>query len=194
VKIIESMIRRSVSRAAVILSRVTKPAAYISMEVQSALAAGESQGVVHQVTSDVRSSVSQRFYGDLNGYVSLFFPDTSLPLFCNMFVRTGWPVKNNRLIEAEVLQEVGNIIINQVLEVFTGGLRSRIESDLPVYEQGDYLALSKRMNDYNLLQGFLLKYQLGSRTNQDILLFVACRKEDVVQRLFNMGKDEFDGS
>ncbi|MEE9397396.1 MAG: hypothetical protein V3V31_10325, partial [Methylococcales bacterium] len=95
------------------------------------------------------SAVHQEFSGPIWGNALLFFPEEQSMELVRAVLKNTMPLESLSEMEQEGMTEIGNVILNACLSSFADIFQNQIETNIPIFFQGNVNDLFQLQSDDN---------------------------------------------
>ena len=133
--------------AAAALSEMVEEEVILSIPSVEVLDRTNAAKIVGSGGVDTVSAVHQAFSGPIWGNALLFFPEKQSMELVRAVMRNTLPLETLSEMEQEGMTEIGNVILNACLSSFADIFQNPIETNIPLFFQGNVNDLFRLQSD-----------------------------------------------
>lgn len=134
---LKEIVNLGVGAAAGVLNEMTGSEILLSVpDVMFADAETLSNALAREIEGD-SVSISQKFAGQIGGAATLVFTERSSQKLVEILLGEAIDLVENPELEAEALEEIGNIVLNSALGALADEVTGELKIDLPIVFKGE---------------------------------------------------------
>ena len=135
--------------AAAALSEMVEEEVILSIPSVEVIDRASAAKIVGAGGIDAVSAVHQEFSGPIWGNALLFFPEEQSMELVRAVLKNTMPLESLSEMEQEGMTEIGNVILNACLSSFADIFQNQIETNIPIFFQGNVNDLFQLQSDDN---------------------------------------------